>query len=72
MNNNFSFQKGWYQIPQGKVADVRKKISAKLGITTRMAFMNRLNGETFGTIAEREAIERIFAEYNITDVWGNV
>ena len=67
-----SFQQGWYQVKQGEVAAIRQKIMAKLGITTRMAFLNRLNGDTIGTIAEREAIERVFEEHGITDIWGKV
>ena len=70
MENEFSFQKGWYQVPQGKAAEVRKKIAVALGITTRMAFLHRMNGKVSHTPAEQEVIERIFSEYNITDVWG--
>jgi len=72
MEEYFSFQKGWYQLRQCEVADVRNKIQAKLGTTTRMAFLNRLNGVTQGTPAERDAIEKVFAEYGITEIWGTV
>jgi hypothetical protein len=70
--DTFSFQKGWFQVRQGEVAEVRSKIMAKIGITTRMGFLNRLNGDTIGTEADREAIERVFAEYGIKNIWGKV
>jgi len=70
--DTFSFQKGWYQVRQGEVAEVRKKLMATLGITTRMAFIKRLNGDVYHIPAEKEAIERIFSEYGITEIWGAV
>jgi len=70
-DTEYSFQKGWYQLRQHQVAEARNKIMAKFGITTRMAFLKRLNGKTMGMQAERDAIEAIFAEYGITEVWGN-
>ena len=70
--NDFSFQKGWYDIPQGKVSGARKKFMSLLGLTTKQGFKNRLNGDVAHTPAERAAIEKIFAEYGITDVWGAV
>ena len=68
----FSFQKGWFQLRQTEIAPARTKIMAALNITTRPAFIGRLNGDTEGTPAERETIERIFLEYGIKDIWGRM
>jgi len=72
MNEQNSFQKGWYRTKQGEAAEVRRKISAALGITTRVSFLNRLNGDVTHNPAEREALEKIFAGYGITEIWGKV
>lgn len=45
---------------------------AALDINTRMAFLNRLKGEVEPKVSEVRAIEAVFAEYGIKDVWGNV
>lgn len=68
--NEFSFQKGWSQIKQGDVATVRSKLMSVLNITTRMAFLDRLNGKVEPKVTEHRAIEEIFAEYGITEIWG--
>jgi len=68
--NEFSFQKGWSQVKQGDAATVRSKLMAALNITTRMAFLDRLNGKVEPKITEHRAIEDIFAEYGIKKVWG--
>lgn len=41
-----------------------------LGLNTRMAFLQRLNGNVEPRISEYKAIEEVFAKYGITDVWG--
>lgn len=41
-----------------------------LGITTRMAFLNRLRGDVEPKVSEAKAIESIFAEFGIKEVWG--
>jgi hypothetical protein len=66
----FSFRKGWYQVKQGEARDVRAKIMSALNIATRMAFIDRLNGKYEPRVTEAKAIESIFAEHGITDIWG--
>ncbi len=68
--NQFSFQKGWSQVKQGDAATVRSRLMEALNITTRMAFLDRLNGKVEPKITEHQAIESIFAEYGITEIWG--
>lgn len=70
--NEFSFHKGWSQVRQGDAAAVRSKLMAALNITTRMAFLDRLNGKVEPKVSEAKAIEEIFAEYGIKQVWGGV
>ena len=72
MKREFSFQKGWSQVKQGEVSAVRAKLMTALSITTRMAFLNRLNGSVEPKVTEHEAIERIFKEHGITEIWGEV
>lgn len=71
MDNNFSFRKGWKQLKNGDTAVVREKIITALGLQCRTSFYPRLNGEYEPKISEAQAIEAIFAEYGITDIWGN-
>jgi hypothetical protein len=68
--NEFSFQKGWLQVKQGDASAVRSKLMVALNITTRMAFLDRLNGKVEPRVTEHCAIEEIFAEYGITEIWG--
>jgi hypothetical protein len=67
---DFSFQRGWSHVRQTETARVRGKIMAVLNVTTRAGFINRLNGKTEPKVTEYEAIERIFGELGITDIWG--
>lgn len=66
----FSFRKGWLQVKQGDVAEVRAKLMIATNTTTRMAFLNRLNGKVEPKVSEAEAIEKVFAEHKIKEVWG--
>ena len=70
--NEFSFQKGWSQVKQGDAATVRSKLMIALNITTRMAFLDRLNGKVEPKVTEHRAIEDVFAEYSITEIWGTI
>ena len=72
MNRDFSFQKGWSQVKQGEVSVVRTQLMTALSITTRMAFLNRLNGDVEPKVTEYEAIERIFKEHGIAEIWGEM
>jgi len=67
-----AFQNGFMQVRQRDVSAVRKKIKSILRLGSDPAMWNRINGIVSHTPAERAAIEAIFAEYGITDVWGTV
>jgi hypothetical protein len=43
-----------------------------LNISAHNSFLDRLNGKVVPTVPEAEAIERVFAQYGITEVWGQV
>ncbi len=66
----FSFNKGWSKVKNGDIPECRKKLMAALNIKTRAAFLNRLNGDVEPKISEVKAIENVFAEYGVLDVWG--
>lgn len=71
MEKNFSFKKGWKQLPQSAVPEVRSKIISALELKTIPSFYPRLNGRIEPKISEARKIEAVFAEYGITDIWGN-
>lgn len=66
----FSFNKGWSQVKNGDISKCRNKLMEVLGIKTRAAFLNRLKGDVEPKVSEVRAIESVFAEYGITDIWG--
>lgn len=68
--NRFAFKKGWGQVPRAKSEEVRKKIMTALGLQARNNFYVRLRGKIEPKVSEAEAIEKIFREYGITEVWG--
>lgn len=68
----FSFSLGWSQIKNSDIAHCRNRLMDVLGIKTRAAFLNRLKGDVEPKISEVKAIEKVFAEYGIKDVWGPV
>ena len=72
MNSRFSFQKGWAHVKQGDARAVRAKLMTALDITSRVSFLDRMKGKIEPLVTEAEAIERVFAEYGITDCWGHV
>jgi len=65
----YSFKRGYNKIPQGKVKEVREKIITALGIS-KPSFYSRLRGEVIPKITEYNAIEAIFQDYGIEDIWG--
>ncbi|MDD4593138.1 MAG: hypothetical protein PHG06_22365 [Parabacteroides sp.] len=42
-----------------------------LGLTTRAAWWQRLNGIVEPKVSEAAAIEKIFTDFGITDIWGD-
>lgn len=69
--NKFSFRKGWRQLKQKDLNPVRQRIMDALNLKHITSFYPRLNGECEPKVSEAQAIEAVFAEYGITDIWGN-
>jgi len=69
-NNENSFHRGWEQLRVKDVGIVRTKLRAALEVTTIQGFKDRLFGRVLFDVLQRKAVEDIFAEYGITDVWG--
>jgi len=70
MASNFSFKKGWNQLKNGQTKEVKSKIIKALDLKFTTSFYPRLNGEVEPKLGEAKAIEAVFAEYGITDIWG--
>ena len=68
--NTFSFQKGFNQVPYSKARKLRTDLKEVLKINSRPAWLNRLRGNVEPKVSEAQAIERIFAEYGISEIWG--
>ena len=69
--DQFSFKRGWDQVQQKDVAEVRTKIMKALNIKTRASWKLRLDGTVEPKVSEAEAIEAIFHEYSIHEIWGD-
>jgi hypothetical protein len=75
MNTNnypYSFEKGWSQRRKCDESELRRKLSEAMNLKTknRMSWWQHLRGLVEPKISEAKAIEEIFAEYGITEVWG--
>ncbi len=68
--DNFSFQKGYYSLPNSKMGEFRKNVMDSLNIS-RESFYRRMRGETELKVSEAQIIEDIFNRYNITNIWGD-
>ncbi|MDD3019507.1 MAG: hypothetical protein PHX61_00840 [Alphaproteobacteria bacterium] len=68
--DEFSFQLGFSQVRQKDIKEVKKRIMAALGISTRTSWTARLNGTVEPKVSEAKAIEEIFAEFGIKEIWG--
>jgi Tfp pilus assembly protein PilF len=70
--SEYSFQNGWSQLRQKDMSTVRKKITDALEIkeTNRASWGQRMKGIVEPKVSEAKAIEEIFAEYGIIEVWG--
>lgn len=66
----YSFKKGFAQVKQKDVPKVKQKIMEALKLNFRSSWKARLDGSIEPKVSEAKKIEEIFAEYNITDVWG--
>ena len=68
--NDFSFKVGFSQVKQKDAQEVRERIMQALGLTTRASWYARLNGSVEPKVSEARAIEEVFGEFGIKNVWG--
>lgn len=68
VNDEITFKIGWDMVPHSLMNEVKDKLMIVCGWGTNATFHNKRRGSTPITIAERNAIESIFAEYGI-DAW---
>lgn len=68
--SKYSFKKGFGQVQQKDIRNVRSELMNALNITTRYAWGQRLKGEIEPRVSEAEAIEAIFKAHGIKNVWG--
>ena len=67
---NYSFKKGFDQVPRGKVSEVKGELMAALSVTSRPAWAARLSGKVEPKVSEARKIEEIFARHGIKQIWG--
>ncbi len=66
-----SFIKGYDQIQRRDVETVKQEIMTVLKINTNQAFLQRLKGRVEPKVGEAAAIEKIFKQRGITEIWGD-
>lgn len=71
--DNYSFQKGYGKIQHGDAPKVKAEIMLVLNITSRPAWLRRINGITIPTVKEVEDVESVFLKYGVkkSNVWGS-
>lgn len=69
--NEFSFKLGFSQVKRKDVQEVKNRIMNALGLRTRVSWYARLNGTVEPKVSEAKIIESVFADFGITQVWGN-
>lgn len=70
MASNFSFKRGWRQLPNGKLKEAKIRIMEALKLKYETSFYPRLNGDIEPKFSEVKSIEDIFHSYGVTDIWG--
>lgn len=68
--SNYSFKKGFGQVQQKDLPAVRTKLMEALGVNTRMSLSKYMRGLTEPKISQVRAVEGVFHQYGITDIWG--
>jgi hypothetical protein len=71
-NEDWAFEKGWYELKTREVPICRKKLMSALKLTTHAGFGVRLRGQVVPNVEEVQHIERIFHEFGITEIWGKI
>lgn len=67
----YSFKRGFDQVQRKDLEAVRQEIMSALSINTNPAFLQRMKGKVEPKVGEAAAIERIFKQRGITEIWGD-
>jgi hypothetical protein len=70
-NYKQGFTKGLLQVRIRDKSEVLKKLRNAIGVINRVSFYQYQYGKVEPKASQAAAIERVFAEYGITEVWGN-
>lgn len=70
IKNENSFKRGYLKVPKGLLNQVKQEIMDVLEVNSKSAWFVKIDGRTTLKQIEKDAIEKIFAQYNITDIWG--
>lgn len=71
--NKYSFKKGFSQVRQKDAAEVRRRITEALNLNpeSRASWKLRIDGSVEPKVSEAKAIEDIFHDYGIYEIWGS-
>lgn len=65
------FALGYRQIRTGDLRIVRGKLLTALGVTTNVSLLRYMRGVRECKASQAAAVESVFKEYNITEIWGD-
>lgn len=65
-----AFRKGWLHLDPQHQEAVKIAIMHVLGVSTYASFLIYKNGKREMKKSQANEVEAIFANYNVTDVWG--
>lgn len=68
--DSFSFEKGYNQVKRGELKIVKNEIMSALNLLSKQAFYARLYGKVEPRMSEIAAIEQVFKNHGITEIWG--
>lgn len=68
----YAFLKGFSQVQKKDLRKVKKRIMTELNLGTRQTWYNRLNGCVIPNVEEAEKLTKIFADFGIKRIWGDV
>ena len=69
--NKYPFNRGYEQVMKKNLTAVKEDIMKALDITTDQSWRRYKNGHANLMMWQKEAIEAVFKNYGITEVWGN-
>jgi len=64
------FRIGYYQLKYKDIKVVKERIKEVLEVNQDVSFQQYLYGKLEPTVSKAQAIEKIFAEHGVKDIWG--